>query len=248
MSAAGSKRVNVVHRKFIVAARRARRRRRVSTTSGQSGERRMRREPRRGVGLRRRTTAPPTTRQPRQNTRTSCTPAGSRPTRNCARQLAHRIAEPEPARPSSPRSPRARCSRACPSTGSRTRRGRSPDGVRARTCVERGAEVPQVDVAIGHAAGTWSATAAPRRGCGTRSPSPRAGSARLHDRGGERVVAGLAVRPQRRTAGITSGNSGDSSSCSRSPMKKSSWRGLPTTVAGIDRVAPCASRSTSNTG
>ena len=47
---------------------------------------------------------------------------------------------------------------------------------------------------------------------------------------------------------MTSGKSGDSSSCSRSPMKKSSCRGLPTTVAGKIASARCAIRCTSNTG
>ena len=42
----------------------------------------------------------------------------------------------------------------------------------------------------------------------------------------------FAISTTGRTPGMTSGNNGDSRSCSRSPMKKSSWRGLPTTVAG----------------
>ena len=96
----------------------------------------------------------------------------------------------------------------------------------------------QVDVAVGDEQELGAATAALRRGCGTRSPSPRAGSARARPPRPASDSRSRRTTTAARTAGITSGNSGDSSSCSRSPMKKSSWRGLPTTVAGIDRVAP----------
>ena len=55
--------------------------------------------------------------------------------------------------------------------------------------------------------------------------------------GGGLSAAGKALQSNNiddnlRRQGITSGNNGDSSSWRRSPMKKSSCRGLPTTVAG----------------
>ena len=168
MSAAGSKRVNVVHRKLI-ALRAARAGSSVRTTAA------SRRTP--GARARRaaaprivaRSAGPPTTRQPPQKTRTSVTSAGGgSAARKLARQLAHRIAEPEPHALRALVDRRARCSRACPSRGSRTRRGRSR-GSRARQHVlERRAEVLQVDGLVGQRAGTWSARAGPRRGCGTR--------------------------------------------------------------------------------
>ena len=112
-------------------------------------------------------------------------------------------------------------------------------GTRAREHVLEGrAEVLEVDGPVGHEQELGErelALAEDPEGAG----HGLAAVALLDDGRGQRVIAGLAVGPEaRRTPGITSGKSGESSSCSRSPMKKSSCRGLPDDGRGVDRVAP----------
>jgi hypothetical protein len=174
MSAAGSNRVNVVHRKFMAlrAARAG------SSLSTRAASRRTPDAPpaARGLAVSRVRRRADDEAAAAEHAHVGDVVRRRRRRAELARQLAHGIAQPEPHALRPLVDLAARCSRACPSTGSRTRRGPSPDScARARARASRGS--PSGPRADRSRAGTWSATAALRRGCGTRSPSPRARSA-----------------------------------------------------------------------
>ena len=225
---ARERRPQEVHRRCAWRARR----RRSGRRSGQSANAGIAREPRGGVRARRRSAGRRRRGSPDRRRARRARRAGSVGRENSRGSVAHRIAEPEPHALRALVDRAARCSRACPSTGSRTRRGRSrvacararASSVARKSCRSTSRSVTQQEL---------RQRELPLAEDAERARHRLAPVALAHDGGGERVIAGLAVRTRgARTAGITSGKSGDSSSCSRSPMKKSSWRGLPTTVAG----------------
>ena len=193
MSAAGSNRVKVVHRKFM-SLRVARAASSVSTTSGQP----RRPGPWPGAPPRRSppdTAAPATTRQPPQKTRTSATPAGTAPAVNCARQVAHRIAQAHP------HALRALVHRG-PGVVQRVHRQVREHvevGLDARPrqdVLERRLEVAHVHGAVGHQQELRQRQLALAEDA-ERARHRLARVALLHDGRGQRVVAGLAVGPQR---------------------------------------------------
>ena len=159
------------------------------------GEGRRRREPRRGVGLATRRPARRRRGSRGQKTRTSCTPARDVGRREHRRQRRAPDRRARARRPSSLRSPTARCSRACPSTGSRRRRGRSPAACAPGRASSVARKSLQIDVAIGHEQELGQRQLPLAEDAEGAAPSPRAGSARAPPPR-QRVIAGLAVRPQ----------------------------------------------------
>jgi hypothetical protein len=168
--------------------------------------------------------------------------------RELARQLAFRLAEAEQHALRALVDASAPRNRASPSTGSRTGTGRCGSR-RARARARASLEVAQVDGAVGRDQELGQRELALAEDAERARSSPRACSARARPRPRARGSRSRRSSRGRRHAGITTGKSGESSSWRKSPMKKSSWRGLPTTVAGhTDRVAAVTERLDVKTG